>query len=116
MSISKARPGERSVTTQYLIFNAEINEKSANILSSAIAEAINDPSIEDIYFGFSSPGGQVAFGIGAHHAIKSSPKPITMHALGAVDSIAVAIFLAAPKRYAVEGSRFGFHPVTRYVP
>lgn len=101
--------------TQYLMFHAEINEKSANQFLAAIVDALNDNSVGDIYVGFSSPGGTVSYGVAMHYAIKASAKPITMHALGAVDSIGISAFCAGHKRKAAAGSRFYFHPVTRWV-
>lgn len=99
--------------TQYFTFAAAISERSANVLSQHLVDATNDPDVDDIYVGFSSNGGDVGAGIAAHHLIKGLPKPVTMHALGAVDSIAVAVFLGARTRYAVPGARFHFHPVSK---
>ena len=101
--------------TQYLIFNSEITEKNANALTGALVDAFNDTNVDQICIGFSSPGGNISYGVGVHYAIKASPKPIAIHALGAVDSIGVAIFCAAKKRSAIAGSRFYFHSVRRYL-
>ncbi len=106
---------DHPMKTQYLFFNAEVNEKSTNAFASAVTDGINDPTIDEIYVGFCSCGGQVSYGIGAHHFLKSSPKPITMHAIGAVNSIALCIFMGATKRYASTGSSFQFHGVARYL-
>jgi len=92
-----------------LLFSAEINQENSTKLTTALAEAMDDPQIEAIYLGFSTTGGSVVNGVALHHIIKGSKKPITIHALGNVDSIGLTIFLAGHSRYAVPHTRFLFH-------
>lgn len=103
------------MNTQYLLFNGEINEKSTNALTSAITDAMNDTAIDDIYVAFCSNGGQVNYGVGAHHFLKASPKPITIHGIGPINSIALCVFMGVPKRYATSATTFQFHGVGRWL-
>jgi ATP-dependent protease ClpP protease subunit len=46
-----------------------------------------------------------------HHLLRGSPKPVTIHGIGNVDSMGIAVLLGATTRYAVAGTRFVFHSV-----
>jgi ATP-dependent Clp protease protease subunit len=104
------------VATQFLIFTAPIDQMTSAKLTGAITDVINDPEISEAYIGFASGGGGVNEGVALHHFIKSCPKPVTMHALGNVDSIALTIFLAGARRYATDGTRFTFHTIGLGLP
>lgn len=99
------------MTTQYFLFTGQINDKTAIPLSSAVADAINDSSISELYFGIATVGGNVNEGIALHHIMRGCPKPITMHGIGNINSIGIAVFLGAKTRYAVAGTRFLFHEI-----
>jgi ATP-dependent Clp protease protease subunit len=99
------------MTTKYLLFNASIDTKTANLLSSAIVDCINADGVDDITIGMCSSGGHVTEGVGLHHVIRSCPKPITIHAFGNIESIAVTVFLGARIRRAVASTHFLFHSV-----
>jgi ATP-dependent Clp protease, protease subunit len=99
------------MTTQFLLFNAEINAGTTPQLNQALVDAINDSTITDIYIGFSTTGGGVAEGVALHQLLRASPKPVTVHGIGNVDSMGIAVLLGGQRRYASPGTRFIFHSV-----
>lgn len=94
----------------YISFSAEIDIKTTEALIAVTFAQIGQGASE-IYYLFSTPGGQVAQGIALYNTIKALPVPTIMHNVGNVDSIGNAIFLAGKTRYACPVSTFMFHGV-----
>jgi len=63
-----------------------------------------------------SNGGEVASGIALYNFLRGLPVRVITHNVGAIDSIAVVIFLAGEERYAVHTATFLFHGVQITVP
>ena len=99
------------MTMQYFLFGGSIDHNAMRSISTGLTDAINDPSTTAVYFGLSSTGGSVTEGVALYHIIRASPKPVTMHGIGNVDSIGVTILLGGNQRYATPGTRFFFHPI-----
>lgn len=76
-----------------------------------ISNIVAQQKPSELYFLFSSPGGEVAAGITFYHFLKSLPVKIVMHNTGSIDSIATVIFMAGIERYAARCSSFLFHGV-----
>lgn len=51
-------------------------------------------------------------GIALYNLIRGASKPVKMHAIGNVESIAITLFLSADERLAAPSSLFLFHPMT----
>jgi ATP-dependent Clp protease protease subunit len=66
---------------------------------------------KELYFLISSPGGSTKDGITLYNFLKAIPCDITMHNMGAIDSIAIIIFMAGDNRFACSGTSFHFHGV-----
>jgi len=66
---------------------------------------------DELYFAFSSPGGDVDAGITLYNFLKGLPCNITMHNIGSIASIANVVFMAGKKRYASHGTSFHYHGV-----
>ena len=94
----------------YVIFTAEISPQTVESLIQAFSK-IAEQNIPEVYFAFSTPGGEVAQGITLYNFLRGVPFKLTVHNIGNVDSIGNAIFLAANTRYACEHSTFMFHGV-----
>jgi ATP-dependent protease ClpP protease subunit len=94
----------------YISFSAEIDIKTTEALVAVTFAQIAQGASE-LYFLFSTPGGQVAQGITLYNTLKALPVPTIMHNVGNVDSIGNAIFLAGKTRYACQSATFMFHGV-----
>lgn len=92
-----------------LSFNGALSEKSCNALRDRIAMVFERPDVEDLIVLFSSEGGSTVDGISLYNFLKSLPRPIQFHATGHVGSMAVPVFVGAPKRTCSSISRFFFH-------
>jgi ATP-dependent protease ClpP protease subunit len=92
----------------YISFSAEIDIKTTETLIAVTFAQIAQGASE-LYYLFSTPGGQVAQGIALYNTLKALPVPTIMHSVGNVDSIGNAIFLAGKTRYACPVSTFMFH-------
>jgi ATP-dependent protease ClpP protease subunit len=99
----------------YISFQAEINAKTVQNLLGVSFDQINKGATH-LYFLFSTPGGEVQYGVAAYNVLKGLPVKTTMHNAGAVDSIGNAIFLAGKERIACAHSTFMFHGVGLNVP
>ena len=94
----------------YVSFSAEININTAELFISVMAECLNK-NVKQVYILFSTLGGTVVDGLNMYHVLKGMPFHLTMHNVGNVDSIGIAIFLAGKIRYACLNSTFMFHGV-----
>ncbi|HEY1961654.1 MAG TPA: ATP-dependent Clp protease proteolytic subunit [Rhizomicrobium sp.] len=78
-----------------------------------IAAALNSAAnagADEVHFCFSSMGGYVADGIYLYNHIRALPLRLVAYNVGSVSSIAVAVFLAADKRYCSAHAMFMIHP------
>lgn len=100
------------MATQHLIFSGPIAAASAANLTAAILEAYRDDTISELVIALASVGGSVPDGIALYSLLRAAPKPVRMHAIGNVESIAITVFLGAEKRVAVPDTLLLFHPMT----
>jgi len=94
----------------YIKFSSPINPQTAQGLMNFLSQQINSGQ-KEFYFLFASQGGSVNDGIVLHNFIRALPAKVIMHNIGAIDSIANVIFLAADERYCNPNSSFLFHGV-----
>ncbi len=94
----------------YVKFSSPINPQTSQSLMNFLSQQINNGQ-KEFYFLFASQGGSVNDGIVLHNFIRSLPAKIIMHNIGAIDSIANVVFLAADERYCNPNSSFLFHGV-----
>jgi ATP-dependent protease ClpP protease subunit len=92
-----------------LVFNGGIEETPANALRARIAQILERPDCQSLTILFSSSGGSCAQGLSLYNFIRALPKPIRMHAIGVVESMAVPVFLSGHERTCSPLSRFFFH-------
>lgn len=92
-------------------FNDDINRVTVNKIKSATISAMQykQAPATEIYYMFSSDGGDVGQGIELYNFLRGVDVPITMHNLSNVGSIATLVFIAADNRLVVPGGRFLFH-------
>lgn len=92
-----------------LSFNGSLYEQQTNALRNRIAQIFERPDCESLTILFSSEGGSTDQGLALYNHIRALPRPITMHSVGHVGSMAVPVFLAGHKRTCTPFSRFFFH-------
>jgi ATP-dependent Clp protease protease subunit len=97
--------------TVYLNFCSAINQGSVQKIMGACSDALRQFNPQRLYLSFTSGGGEVAAGIALYNFLRGLPVRVVTHNLGAVDSIAVVIFLAGQDRFAVPTATFLFHGV-----
>lgn len=95
----------------YIYYFDGIDEPKVNNLMSVCTNIMAQLSPDELYFLISSKGGDVKAGITLYNFLKSLPPKITMHNIGAIDSIATVVFAAGDKRYAAPNTTFHFHGV-----
>ena len=96
----------------YINYYDQIDMPRTNAIMSVCANVIAKEKPDELYFLFASPGGEVNSGIVLYNYLCALPVEITMHNIGAVDSIGNVIFSAGKKRYAAPHSSFLFHGIT----
>lgn len=101
---------ERSIF--YLSYFDIIDMVRVKTIMGVCANIIAQEKPNELYFLFSSPGGDVNSGIVLYNYLCALPVEITMHNTGAVDSIGNVIFSAGNKRLAAPHSSFLFHGVS----
>lgn len=77
---------------------------------TALCQAV-DMRVPTIKVLMSSGGGSVEEGLSLYGFIRSLPTEITIHNIGHIDSIALAVYLGAAKRFANPESTFMMHNV-----
>jgi ATP-dependent protease ClpP protease subunit len=97
------------MTHYRLGFNGSLYEKQANALRGRIAQIFEQRDYESLIILFSSEGGSTDQGLSLYNFFRELPRPIHLHAVGHVGSIAVPAFLGGHKRTCVPYSRFFFH-------
>jgi ATP-dependent Clp protease protease subunit len=104
--------------TIYIDHYNPITAKNTNSFMAFVNTVVEKESPDEIYFLFASGGGSVDAGIVLYNYLKSLKDvvTITMHNIGAIDSIANTVFMGAKNRYAVTTASFLFHGVTWTFP
>ena len=97
------------MTLHVVHFIKPINEKTCDLLMQCCLDAIAD-SASEIQIRMSSEGGTNNPGFTLANFLRNLPAKLTAHNLGAVESIAIPVFLAASTRTAEPTSRFAVHP------
>jgi len=94
-------------------FNGSINPVTVHNIRQLTLQAIlgntQTAKATELYYVFSSEGGDVTSGLALYNFLRGISIPITMHNFSSVESIAVLIFLAADNRYTVPIGRFLLH-------
>src|ERR1041385_1075673 len=93
----------------YLGFTGGIDSSGVTRIAAALNNAVNT-GFDEVRLSFSSLGGYVADGIYLYNHMRSLPLRIVAFNVGSVSSIAVAVFLAAEKRYCSSHAMFMIHP------
>lgn len=92
-----------------LVFNGTLYETQANALRSRVATILERQDFEDLAIIFSSQGGSTDQGLALYNFFRVLSRPVHMHAVGHVGSIAVPVFLAGHRRTCAPFARFFFH-------
>lgn len=95
----------------YYGYTGPIDSAGATRIATAFNAAVND-GCDVINFTFSSHGGNVSDGVYLYNHIRALPVEVVAYNLSSVASIAVAVFVAADKRYCSGHSTFMIHPTT----
>lgn len=90
-------------------FYAPVTPLTFENLKAQILTAICQQGAEELCLYLSSEGGDLTTGFTAYNFLRSLPVPLTTFNMSNVESIAVIIFLAGEKRYAINNSRFLLH-------
>ncbi|HEX2054281.1 MAG TPA: ATP-dependent Clp protease proteolytic subunit [Actinomycetota bacterium] len=93
-----------------LVFNGPIKATPGNALRARVSSILEQGDFESLTVIFSSEGGDTREGLSLYNFFRSLPEPVTMHAAGHVDSMAVPVFLAGATRTSSPTARFYFHP------
>jgi ATP-dependent Clp protease, protease subunit len=107
---------QQRVDTVYINFCNMISQPTVQTLMAACTDALRQFNPTKLYLSMSSNGGDVAAGIALYNFLRGLPVRVVTHNIGAIDSIAVVIFLAGEERYAVPTATFLFHGVQINVP
>jgi ATP-dependent Clp protease, protease subunit len=96
----------------YLSFAGTITHPATNKFRNALMGIVAQ-GYSELTVLLSSPGGSVDDGFALYGLLRSLPLKLTMHNVGAIDSIANTVFLAAEKerRFCCPTSRFLLHDV-----
>lgn len=92
-----------------LVFAHGITLDTANHMRNRVADVLARPDVTSLTILFSSEGGSTDQALSLYNFLTSMPKPIHMHAVGHVGSVANTIFLAGHKRTSSPHARFFFH-------
>lgn len=100
--------------TVYLHFFSAITMETVNHLMDYTNKVIKRDLPTELYYIFSSSGGNVEAGrvLYRYFLYLKQHLTITFHNINSVDSIAKIVYCAATNRYANQASRFLFHQVT----
>lgn len=94
---------------RFYSFIGGIDDQTAGRIAMALNSAVNDGA-EGVHLSFSSWGGLITSGVFLHNHIRAMPIPITIHATGSVESIALVVFVAAQRRLCSRHALFLTHP------
>jgi ATP-dependent Clp protease protease subunit len=94
---------------RFYSFSGMIDDNGVTRIATAFNLAVNE-GFEEVHLCISSLGGYVHSGIYLYNHIRGLPLSVVMHNTGSVASIAVAIFVAAERRYCSAHGVFMIHP------
>ena len=94
---------------RYFGYAGGIDSAGVTRIAAALNEAVNSGA-EEAHVCLSSMGGYVADGIYLYNHIRALPLRLWAYNVGSVSSIAVAVFLAAERRYCSAHAMFMIHP------
>jgi len=95
----------------YYGYTGNIDSAGVTRIASALNAAVNGRHSE-IHLAFSSLGGYIADGVYLYNHMRSLPVPLFAYNIGSVSSIAVAVFVAAERRFCSRHALFMIHPST----
>lgn len=96
--------------TSYIQFYCTVNYDSVSYLISVINQELRKGTKKFVIL-ISSPGGSVDAGISGYNYLKGIPAEVTTWNFGSIDSIALILFCAGGKRFAVPSARFLLHDI-----
>ena len=106
-----ARAGtEAEAQRVYVVFDGPINQHTADAIIGTLVEQAQR-GIAEVYLALSTSGGGVDAGMRLYSILRGLPFKLIVHNLGYVNSIGIAVFLAANNRYANPNSIFVFHGI-----
>src|SRR5712691_6420466 len=88
-----------------------IDPNGVTKVAAALNHAVNN-GYDEVYLCITSLGGMVGDGVFLYNHIRSLPIKVTMHNIGTLASIAVAVFVGAEERYCSAHGNFMIHPTT----
>lgn len=97
------------MNTHVFHFYNSITPKTQETFKNQLLTATCQRGAEEIAIFLSSEGGDLNSGFSLYNLIRSLPVPVSITNVGTVESIAMMVFLATDKRYAIENSRFLIH-------
>jgi len=97
--------------SQFLTFYGNIHPPATTALRLALCQMVNE-GVSEATILFASAGGAIDDGLALFTFLRALPIRLTMHAVGLVGSIAVPVFLAAPRRLASQNAIFFMHAFT----
>ena len=109
--IVHAVPNTASNRIAYFGYSGYIDPLGVSKVAAALNHAVNS-GFHEAYLFLSSEGGFVGHGVHLYNHIRSLPIRVTMHNIGSVASIAVAVFVGATQRYCSAHANFMLHPTT----
>jgi ATP-dependent protease ClpP protease subunit len=110
--IPAAKQAIKTRSIFYISYFDQIDMVRAKAIMGVCANILAQHKPDELYFLFSSPGGDVNSGIVLYNYLCALPVEITMHNIGAVDSIGNVVFSAGNKKYAAPYSSFLFHGIS----
>jgi ATP-dependent protease ClpP protease subunit len=93
-----------------LVFVGPIMNPAAKNLRATCCSTVTSGT-KEIQILFSSSGGQVDEGFALYNFLRALPVKLTMHAIGKVDTIGLAVFLAGERRLCSPDTMFLFHEI-----
>jgi ATP-dependent Clp protease protease subunit len=91
-----------------IYFCAPVTHPATTKLRTALCNAVN-LRVPSITVFMSSSGGMVEEGMSLYGCIRSLPVPVTIHNIGSIDSIALAVYLAGSRRLSNPDATFLMH-------
>lgn len=107
MSNKIAKP-VKTTKTAFLSFIRPVTIETVNALLSVVNDVIKQGATEIILL-MSSPGGNLLSGFAAYNQLSLLPVTLTTYNIGSINSVAIIMFLAGEKRFAVPTATFLFH-------
>ena len=94
-------------------FSGPISVFTMQNLRGCILDAMRPGNAQKLMLFMSSEGGDVTAGIAMYNFLRSMPVPVETYNFGAIESVAVFVYLAGNKRYTLPDARFLVHGFTR---